>query len=132
MADLSTLADGWEIWNNEPQGRIILAYRPDIFNTTDFPAACLPTITIAPGPSPNAPPDHRQASSTWHVVLYLEPRVRVTKKDTTVATRPEAIEQAISLSHEFTDGQIDFTDAYIDPRLDYIMKLNQLTEQTSP
>lgn len=131
MADLSTLADGWEIWNNEPQGRIILAFRPDIFNTTDFPPACLPTITIAPGPSPNAPPDYRQASTAWHVALYLEPRVRVTNKDTTVSTRPEAIDCGTTLSHEFTDGQIDFAAAYMDPRPDYITKLNQLTKPSS-
>lgn len=127
MADLSTLADGWEIWNDEPHGRVILAFRPDIFNTTDFPPACLPTITIAPGPSPNAPPDHRHASTAWHVVLYLEPRVRVTTKDTSVPSRPEAIDYAIQLTHEFTDGDIDFDDAYIDPRPDYITKLNELT-----
>jgi hypothetical protein len=132
VADLSTLADGWEIWNKEPQGRIILAYRPDVFNTTDYPAACLPTITIAPGTSPNAPRDHRQASSAWHVALYLEPRVRVTTKDATVPTRPAAIEHALSLSHEFSDGNIDFDAAYIDPRPAYITKLNELTQPSSP
>lgn len=131
MADLSTLADGWEIWNNEPHGRIILVFRPDIFNTTDYPPACLPTITIGPGTRPNAPPDHRQASNAWHVVLYLEPRVRITTKDTSVPTRPEAIDYALSLSHEFTNGNIDFDDAYIEPRPEYLTKLNQLTKPVS-
>lgn len=132
VPDISEIADGWQVWNNEPRGHVILAYRPDIFDTNEFPPACLPTITIGPGSEPNQPRDHRNATTAWYVVLYLEPRVRVATKDTTVPSRPQAIDYAVALSHEFTDGKIDFDAAYIDPRPNYLAKLKELTTPVTP
>jgi hypothetical protein len=55
MDPLEDLADGWQVWNAETGGRVVLAYRPDVSDGDAFPAACLPTPTVAPGESPDPP-----------------------------------------------------------------------------
>lgn len=126
MGVLEDLADGWEVWNEEPQGRVILAYRTDIFDTQAFPAPCLPTIAVAPGASPNDPPERRAQSSAWHTAFYLEPTVRVTQVDTTSPSRDQAVETAVDIASRFTSGEIDYRSVYQLPREDYLDKLDQL------
>lgn len=43
------LPDGWRVWNEEPSGRAILVYRPDVFGGDDLPSECLPTIYLTNG-----------------------------------------------------------------------------------
>ncbi|MFB6148729.1 MAG: DUF5820 family protein [Halobacteriales archaeon] len=127
MDSLGALPDGWVVWNEEPDARVILAFRPDIFDSAAFPPACLPTITVAPGSSPNQRPgDHRHASS-WYVALYLEPDVRVRSVDVTVDNRPTAIDRAVSIADRFVAGKIDYRGAYQQPRDAYLEKLDALT-----
>ncbi|MFB6187422.1 MAG: DUF5820 family protein [Halobacteriaceae archaeon] len=122
--DESELPPGWVIWNNEPNGRVILAYRPDIFDTNEFPAQCLPTISI----TPNHPDQHpRSSSSEWYVLLYLEPEVRVFDRESTHPFREQAISSALNLAQVFSNGQIDFADVYQVPRPQYIATLEKLT-----
>ena len=49
------LPDGWRVWNEEPSGRAILVYRPDVFGGDDLPSACLPTIYLTNGARTPAP-----------------------------------------------------------------------------
>ncbi|MFB6196746.1 MAG: DUF5820 family protein, partial [Halobacteriaceae archaeon] len=71
------IPDGWVIWNDEPE-RLILAFKPDVFNSSDFPAPCLPTIQVS-----QSDPDQRRSRSvasgdgSWHVVCHLEPEIRL-------------------------------------------------------
>lgn len=125
--DSDSLPGGWEVWNEEPEGRVILAYRPDVFDTQSFPAACLPTISVAPGSSPDQPPERRARSNTWHVALYLEPMVRVRDVERSFESRSDAVAEAIETARRFAAGSIDYHRVYQVPRDAYVAKLDELT-----
>lgn len=120
------LAEGWVVWHEEPDGRVVLAYRPDVFDTQAFPAACMPTIMVAPGVSPNAPPERREASGMWYVALYLEPMVRVREVDVTYPTRDEAVRAAGEVAGAFAEGSFDYHALYNEPRAGYLDALDSL------
>lgn len=117
-----TLPDGWTVWHEESGGRAILAYRPDVFDTEAFPAACLPTIYLSPG-SPRRRPGTGQGDG-WTVTLYLEPEVDA--RVDTAETREAGIETAIDLAGEFARGAVDYRAAYQVPREDYFDRLDEL------
>ncbi|MFB6299061.1 MAG: DUF5820 family protein [Halobacteriales archaeon] len=127
MAPLASLPEGWVVWSEEPDARIILAFRPDVFDSSTFPPACLPTITVAPGSSPNQRPGHHRHAESWYVALYLEPDVRVRSVDVTVEDRNTAIDRAVSIADRFVAGDIDYRAAYQQPRDAYLEKLDGLT-----
>lgn len=130
MADeLSELPPGWTVWNAESDGRVILAYRPDIFEGQSFPPACLPTLYVS-----RSDPDQRKRRSSgpnrdsqWHVTLYLEPEVRVREKGVTRTDRDAALAAARDLAAAFSAGEIDVRGAYQVPREAYLAELERLT-----
>lgn len=123
---LESLPGGWEVWNEEPRGRVILAYHPEVFNGQDYDSACLPTITVAPGASPDQHPEQRKQSMKWYVALYLEPAVRVRDCDSAHRTRDAAVEGALEVAGRFSDGAIDYRGAYLEPRENYLDALDRL------
>lgn len=120
------LPPGWEVWNAETHGRVVLAYRPDVFDGETFPAACLPTLTVAPGRSPDARPDRRGRTGAWHVALYLEPDVRVRGVEARFDDRDAAVERAVAVARAFATGEVDYRAAYHEPRADYLDRLDEL------
>ncbi len=122
---LDGLADGWELWNEEQQ-KIVLTFRPDVFNSDDFPAPCLPTIHITKGkrgrrpgrknPSPDEP---------WYVTLYLEPDV--THDEQSYDSRDEALDGGRELAEQFSAGEIAYRSLYQVPRPAYLDRLDELT-----
>lgn len=126
MDPADALPEGWEVWNEEPGARIVLAYRPDVFDSEAFDPACLPTITVAPGSSPDRPPTHHSRTRGWHVVLYAEPDVRLAASGG-FEDREAAVSGAIDVAARFVDGEIDYRDAYHDPREAYLDRLDALT-----
>lgn len=121
------LADGWERWNEE-EYKLVLTYRPDVFNSNDFPAPCLPTIHVTKGrrdrrPGRNTP----DPSDTWYVQLYLEPEV--TDEEQSFADRERARETAVELAEQFAAGDVDYRDLYQVPRPAYLDRLDELTGQ---
>ena len=120
MDPLEDLPAGWRVWNAEAGGRVVLAYRPDVFDGTAFPAACLPTVTVAPGPSPDAPPERRARSGRWYAALYLEPDVRVRALDASREDRDAAVEAGVEAARALAAGEVDYRDAYLD-RLDALV-----------
>lgn len=128
MAPLDDLPDGWEVWNADPDGRVVLAYRPDVFDGAAFPAACLPTLTVAPGSSPDARPDPRGRSGVWHVALYLEPDVRVRAIEARFEDRDAAVAEAVAAARRFAAGGVDYRDAYHEPREAYLGRLDELVD----
>ncbi|MFC6989120.1 DUF5820 family protein [Haloplanus sp. GCM10025708] len=118
------LPEGWTVWNEDPDGRSILAYRPDVFDSQAFPAPCLPTIYVTNG-SPRQRPGARREPSEWSVTLFLEPDV-----DRSVATydsREAAVEAATELAERFADGDVDYRGLYQVPREAYLDRLDELT-----
>ena len=119
------LPESWTVWSDETM-RTVLAYRPDVFDSTAFPAACLPTIYITKGrrgrrpgrPTPN--PD-----DPWFVTLYLEPDVSDTERE--FESRQAARDGAVALAIQFAEGDIDHRGLYQVPRPDYFEKLDELT-----
>ena len=126
MAALDDLPPGWRVWNAEAGGRVVLAYRPEVFDGSAFPAACLPTLTVGPGRSPDARPDRRPGSGPWHVALYLEPDVRVRAVETAHDDRDAAVERARAVAAAFAAGAVDYAAAYHEPREAYLERLDDL------
>lgn len=127
---LSDLPPGWTVWNADPEGEVILVYRPDVFEGESFPPACLPTMYVS-----RSDPDQRKRRSPgsrqdreWHVTLYLEPEVRVRDREVTKTDRDAALEAARSLAAAFSAGDIDVRDAYQVPREAYLDELERLTD----
>lgn len=121
---LDALPDGWEVWSDEAT-RVVLVYRPDVFDSAAFPAPCLPTIYLTkgerdrrPGPNDPAPDD------PWYVTLYLEPDVN--RSADPVETRREAIATARDLARRFAGGDLDLRSFYQVPRGEYLDRLDDL------
>lgn len=119
-------AEGWQVWNEEPGSRLTLAYRPDVFDSSAFPAACLPTIVVAPGSSPDQLPERRARSASWYRACYLEPAVRLREVDATFDGWEAAVDGAYELAARFVAGELDYRGAYQQPREAYLEKLDEL------
>ncbi|WP_243700421.1 DUF5820 family protein [Halorussus pelagicus] len=121
------LPEGWTVWNDEPDGRAIYAYRPDVFDADQFPAACMPTLYVAAGQA-NRPAAEAEYGRTnvWRVEFFLEPEVELVPART-YDTRAEAVENARELAAEFARGDLDYRDAYQVPRDAYLDELDELT-----
>jgi hypothetical protein len=121
---LEELPAGWTVWNEEPEGRVILAYRPDVFDADAFPAPCLPTIHVSNGSLRRRPGAGQLQSDTWHARLLLEPEIECGLE--TFDTRADAIDGALELARRFVDGEIDYRAAYQVPRPAYLDRLDEL------
>ncbi|MFB6089595.1 MAG: DUF5820 family protein [Halobellus sp.] len=117
--------DGWTLWNDEPRGRRILVFRPDVFNEREgLPAACLPTILVSNRSRAARPGASRVRTGTWHVVLTLEPEVEAAEES--YESRDEAVEGANELARRFAQGEIDYRGAYQVPREEYFERLDEV------
>lgn len=117
---------GWQVWNEEPGRRLVLAYRPDVFDSDAFPAACLPTIAVAPGDGPDQLPERRVRQSGWYRAFYLEPTVRLREADATYDAWEVAVAAAHDLAARFVAGDLDYRGAYQQPREAYLERLDEL------
>lgn len=126
MVDETALGEGWTVWNAEDD-RVILAYRPDVFDGGTFPSACLPTIYVTRGRRNRRPEGNRNLppNAPWMVTLYLEPDV--SRDPETHETLSAAIETAEELSRRFADGDVDYRGLYQVPRETYFERLDELT-----
>jgi hypothetical protein len=122
---LDALSEGWTVWNEEPEGRVILAYRPDVFDAEAFPAACLPTIYVTNG-SRNARPGAGQLQTAeWHATLFAEPEIELATEQRD--SRAAAMDAAVALAERFAEGDVPYRDAYQVPREAYFAELDELT-----
>ena len=122
--------DGWKLWNDEPHGRRILVYRPDVFNEgNDLPAECIPTILVSNRSRARRPGASRRPTDTWHVALTLEPEVEAAVES--YESREAAVAGANDLAARFADGDVDYRAAYQLPREAYLDRLDAVVrEQT--
>jgi hypothetical protein len=118
------LPDGWRVWNEEPSGRVILTFRPDVFDGSALPSACLPTIYLTNGSRRSRPGAGQYATDEWHVVLFLEPEIEAVAE--THETRPAAVDAAVAVAKRFAAGDVDYRDAYQVPREAYFERLDEL------
>lgn len=122
---LEGLPAGWQVWSEQPT-KIVLAYRPDVFDTAEFPAACLPTIYVTKGRRDRRPGRHDPApEDPWYVTLFLEPEVEYDTRE--YDTRSAATAGARELAGEFADGAVDYRALYQVPRPEYFEQLDELT-----
>lgn len=126
MDPLDDLPDGWQVWNAEPGGRVVLTFRPDVFDGDAFPPSCLPTLTVAPGASPDGRPNRQAGAGRWHVALYLEPDVRVRAVEASAEARDEVVQRAVAVARRFVAGAVDYRGAYQEPRGAYLDRLDEL------
>lgn len=118
--------DGWEVWS-DADDRLVLAYRPDVFDGGAFPPPCLPTIYVSRGRRGRRPGVERDPppGTPWYVTLFLEPDVE--SEPETFATRARASDGARDLARRFATGAVDYRDLYQVPREAYFEKLDELT-----
>lgn len=123
--EFEELDEGWEIWSVEST-KAVLAYRPDIFDSHQFPAECLPTIYLTKGKRGRRPGrDVPDPDDPWYVTLYLEPDVSHTQQQ--YESREQAEAGAIELAGAFDNGEIAYRELYQVPRPGYFEKLDELT-----
>jgi hypothetical protein len=116
---------GWTVWNDEPRGRRILVFRPDVFNeSNDLPAPCLPTILVSNRSQAPRPGAHRVRTGTWRAVLTMEPEVEAVAE--TFDGRDEAVAGADDIARRFADGEVDYRAAYQVPREAYFERLDEV------
>lgn len=120
------LPDGWRVWNDD-EGTTILVFRPDVFDSQQFPAPCLPTLRVTQRPPTERKRRAGSNPSGWFVSLRLEPEVRVKSADAHFETREAAEEGARDLAARFAAGDVDYRGAYQIPRDDYLDELDALT-----
>ncbi|MDS0294796.1 DUF5820 family protein [Halogeometricum luteum] len=116
---------GWTVWNDEPGGRRILAFRPDVFNEGNFHAAYLPTVFVWNGSRANRPGASQVRTETWHAVLRLEPDVEGPVEE--FDTREAAVDGGDELARRFADGEIEYRGLYQVPPEAYLDRLDELT-----
>ena len=129
MSDLSALPAAWDVWAHGDDGRLVLAYRPDVFNADAFPAACLPTLYVTHGRRTRRPgrnPTDTTATDDWFVTFYLEPDVTV-ENGRRFPDRSGALEYATELATRFAEGDLEYRSCYQVPRERYLDRLDQLT-----
>lgn len=118
------LPDGWRVWNDEAE-KVVLAYRPDVFNGADFPAPCLPTLYVTRGQRDRRPGGERVRPDEWFVTLFLEPDVG--DDAGSYASRDAALDAAREVATRFAAGDYEYRGAYQVPRDDYLDRLDDLT-----
>ncbi|MGQ4557068.1 DUF5820 family protein [Halobellus sp. GM3] len=117
---------GWTLWNDEPRGRRILVFRPDVFNEREgLPAACLPTIMVSNRSRARRPGASQLPTDTWHVVLTLEPEVEAVVES--YERREAALAGANDLARRFAAGDVDYRAPYQVPREAYLDRLDEVT-----
>jgi hypothetical protein len=117
---------GWERWSVGDDGRVVLAYRPDVFDGGAFPAACMPTLYCTRGRrNARRPGAERDTVLDWFVTLYLEPEV--TAAERRFDDREAALDGLRMLAADFADGAIDYREHYQVPREAYLDELDELT-----
>ena len=117
---------GWEVWNAGDDGRVILAYRPDVFDGEDYPAPCLPTLYCTRGRrNSRRPGPERDAATDWFVTLFLEPDVSVTEER--FDRREDAVDRLRTVAADFAAGDMAYRDSYQVPRPAYLDELDALT-----
>lgn len=129
MATFDDLPTGWEVWSDEADGRAVLVYRPDVFDSDAYPPECLPTMYLTNGPKrrrrPRSAADRRRRD-TWHVTLFLEPEIEHPEAPT-FDTRAAAVDGTVELAREFAAGGLDLRSCYQVPRERYLDRLDELT-----
>ncbi|WP_435065719.1 DUF5820 family protein [Halobaculum sp. EA56] len=118
------LPEGWSVWTDEPGGRAIVVYRPDVFDAGRFPAPCLPTVYLTNGSRRARPGAGQRTTDEWHVTLFLEPEVEVESRR--FDDRAAALAGVHDVTGRFADGEVDYRGAYQVPRDDYLDELDAL------
>lgn len=118
------LPAGWTVWTDDPDGRTVLAFRPDIFDGDAYPAPCMPTIYVSNGSRRRRPGAGGLETDEWHAELFLEPDVTgpTERRDSRGAAR----EAAVDLARRFVAGGIDHRALYQVPREAYLDRLDEL------
>jgi len=121
--------DGWQTWS-ESADRIVLAYRPDVFDGAGYPPPCLPTLYVARGRRDRRPGVARDppADAPWVVTLSLEPEV--SREPDRYDDREAALAAARDLAAAFAAGEVDYRALYQVPRDAYLRTLDELTGRT--
>ncbi|MFC6724207.1 DUF5820 family protein, partial [Halobium palmae] len=119
-----SLPDGWTVWTDESDGRAILVYRPDVFDTEAFPAPCMPTLFLTDRSQKRRPEARYVVTDSWYVTLTLEPDVEGETEE--YDTREAAVDGAREYARRFVDGEVDYRALYQVPRDEYLDELDEL------
>jgi hypothetical protein len=121
------LPEGWTVWSEEAT-KVVLAFRPDVFDGSEFPAPCLPTIYLTKGQRDRRPGRNDPApEDPWYVTLFLEPEV--SRSADVYDTREAALAGVRELAARFAAGGMDYREFYQVPRPAYLDRLDELTGQ---
>ncbi|WP_181686280.1 DUF5820 family protein [Halorhabdus salina] len=122
---IDSVPDGWTVWSEEPT-KLVVVYRPDVFDSDTFPAPCLPTLYVTRGRRGRRPGRRKpDPDDPWRVTLFLEPEIEGETRE--YDDREAALDGALELARAFTAGEIDYRALYQQPRTAYLDRLDTLT-----
>lgn len=121
----AALPESWTVWS-EQQHKIVVVYRPDVFDSQAFPAPCLPTIYLTKGRRGRRPgTDRPHPDDPWYATLSLEPDV--TDEREQFEDKAAALDGVVDIAAAFAAGDIDYRALYQVPRPEYLDRLDELT-----
>lgn len=121
---LDAVPEGWEVWSDGEE-KAVLVYRPDVFDGTEFPSPCIPTVYLTKGRRRRKPGREVRPEDPWYVTLFLEPEVDGDERS--FDSRADAEGAAREVARAFARGDVDYRAMYQVPREDYFEKLDELT-----
>ena len=98
-----------------------------MFDGSEFPAPCLPTLYVTRGRRNRRPEGNRNLppDAPWMVTLFLEPEVN--RPPDAYDSLSAALAAAEELTRRFAAGEVEYRDLYQVPRDRYLAELDALT-----
>ena len=124
-----SLPTGWQPWHTDPGGISVWVYRPDVFDGSDFPPACIPTLTVKPARQRGPRGRPGSGNQEWWAELRLEPDVLLERR--TSADVEACRGAALELATDFVRGDMAYWEVYHEPPTSYLETIDLLLTETA-
>lgn len=117
-----SLPEGWVVWSEEDG--LVVCYKPDVFNASDYPRPCLPLITVS-----QADVGTVGGREGWRVSFHLEADVQPRELEEVHVDYDEALDYVVEVARKFNRGDLDLRSFYAegDAREDYLRRIERET-----
>jgi len=118
-----SLPEGWVVWSEEDG--LVVCYRPDIFDASEFPRPCLPLLTVT-----RADAGTSGGREGWRVTFHIEADVPAYGLQRTLPDYDAAVDYVVEVARGFNGGEYDIAGFYAegDVREGYVARLREEIE----
>lgn len=117
-----SLPEGWVVWSEEDG--LVICFKPDVFNASDYPRPCLPLITVS-----QADVGTVGGREGWRVSFHLEADVQPRELEEVFVDYDDALDYVIEVAEKFNRGEYDLRGFYAegDARREYLQRIREET-----